>query len=54
MPSLRGITRKRDTGIIFLFIYLFIILQKLKINEGSSELNNEFVRADMMIKEEKT
>ena len=27
---------------------------KPKINEGSSELNNEFVQADMMIKEEKT
>ena len=55
---------RQDTGpqlailfiliLIFYFLFFFLFLLKPKINEGSSELNNEFVQADMMIKEEKT
>ena len=36
------------------FFFFLFFCTKPKINEGSSELNNEFVQADMMIKEEKT
>ena len=44
------------------FVFLFFFTEskqysdtiKPKLNEGSSELNNEFIQADMMIKEEKT
>ena len=39
---------------VFSFFSFFFLTPKPKINEGSSELNHEFVQADMMIKEEKT